>query len=41
MGKTRWRRDGPGMRRNERPGPNVVIDFGQAAAHAARQSQGR
>ena len=28
MGKTRWQTDGSGLRRNERPGPNVVVDFG-------------
>jgi murein DD-endopeptidase MepM/ murein hydrolase activator NlpD len=27
MGKTRWQADGAGRRRNERPGPNTVIDF--------------
>lgn len=30
MGKTRWQTDGAGRRRNERPGPNTVIDFGPA-----------
>ena len=28
MGKTRWQADGAGVRQNERPGPNVVVDFG-------------
>jgi murein DD-endopeptidase len=28
MGKARWQADGAGRRRNERPGPNTVIDFG-------------
>jgi murein DD-endopeptidase len=28
MGKTRWQRDGAGVRHHERPGPNVVLDFG-------------
>jgi murein DD-endopeptidase MepM/ murein hydrolase activator NlpD len=28
MGKSRWQANGTGMRRNERPGSNVVIDFG-------------
>jgi murein DD-endopeptidase len=28
MGKTRWQADGAGRRRNERPGPNAVVDFG-------------
>jgi murein DD-endopeptidase len=28
MGKTRWQPAGAGVRRNERPGPNVVVDFG-------------
>jgi murein DD-endopeptidase MepM/ murein hydrolase activator NlpD len=28
MGRTRWQADGAGVRRNERPGPNVVVDFG-------------
>jgi murein DD-endopeptidase MepM/ murein hydrolase activator NlpD len=30
MGKTRWHAEGTGVRENERPGPNVVIDFGAA-----------
>lgn len=30
MGKTRWQTDGAGRRRNERPGPNTVVDFGPA-----------
>jgi murein DD-endopeptidase len=28
MGRTRWQADGAGVRKNERPGPNVVVDFG-------------
>jgi murein DD-endopeptidase len=28
MGKTRWQADGAGVRQHERPGPNVVVDFG-------------
>ena len=28
MGSTRWQADGAGVRHNERPGPNVVVDFG-------------
>jgi murein DD-endopeptidase len=28
MGKTRWEADGAGRRQNERPGPNVVVNFG-------------
>jgi hypothetical protein len=28
MGKTRWQADGAGVRQNERPGPNVIVDFG-------------
>jgi murein DD-endopeptidase len=28
MGKTRWQADGAGARQNERPGSNVVVDFG-------------
>jgi murein DD-endopeptidase len=28
MGKTRWQTDGAARRQNERPGPNVVVDFG-------------
>jgi murein DD-endopeptidase len=28
MGKTRWQADGAGVRQNERPGPNVLVDFG-------------
>jgi hypothetical protein len=31
MGSTRWSLEGTGRRQNERPGPNVVIDFGAAA----------
>ena len=27
MGKARWQINGSGPRRNERPGPNTVIDF--------------
>jgi murein DD-endopeptidase len=30
MGKTRWQTDGAGRRKNERPGPNTVVDFGPA-----------
>jgi murein DD-endopeptidase MepM/ murein hydrolase activator NlpD len=30
MGKARWHPEGTGVRENERPGPNVVIDFGAA-----------
>jgi murein DD-endopeptidase len=30
MGKTRWQADGAGQRRNERPGPNAVVNFGPA-----------
>jgi hypothetical protein len=30
MGKTRWQADGAGRRRNERPGPNTVVDFSPA-----------
>lgn len=32
MGKMRWQADGAGVRRNERPGPNTVVDFGPRAA---------
>jgi hypothetical protein len=28
MGNTRWQADGAGVRQHERPGPNVVVDFG-------------
>jgi hypothetical protein len=28
MGKARWIGEGAGTRRNERPGPNTVVDFG-------------
>jgi murein DD-endopeptidase len=28
MGKARWQADGAGVRHSERPGPNVVVDFG-------------
>ena len=31
MGKARWSADGAGRRTNERPGSNVVVDFGNAA----------
>jgi murein DD-endopeptidase len=30
MGKTRWQADSTGRRRNERPGPNAVVNFGPA-----------
>lgn len=29
MGKARWHSSGAGVRQNERPGPNVVVDFGR------------